>query len=106
MRIPILSSTLMIFFKRDFIFDSNFVFRFVVKLWQAASVHGHKIASQTGCKLIAYTQIGMTHVISYLLVALAFYAYKVTMCFLPLKLLKHNHIEELLHYLLQNTKSR
>ena len=72
----------------------------MVKLWQAASVHGHKIASQTGCKLIAYTQIGMTHVISYLLVALAFYAYKVTVCFLPLKLLKHNHIEQLLHYLL------
>ena len=60
----------------------------MVKLWQAASVHGHQIASQTGCKLIAYTQIGMTHVISYLLVALAFYAYKVTVCFLPLKLLK------------------
>ena len=63
----------------------------MVKSWQAASVHGHQIASQTGCKLIAYTQIGMTHVISYLLMALAFYAYKVTVCFLPLKLLKIEH---------------
>ena len=51
-------------------------FRFSVKLWQATTIHGHKIASQSGCKLIAYTNFGMAHVISYLLLALVIYAYK------------------------------
>ena len=50
--------------------------RFSVKLWQATSVHGHGIASQSGCKLIAYTTTGMAHAISYLLLALVIYAYK------------------------------
>ena len=31
--------------------------------------------SETGCKLVSYTQIGMTHVISYLILALTLYAY-------------------------------
>lgn len=53
----------------------NFDSRFSVKLWQATSVHGHSIASQSGCKLIAYTVTGMAHVISYILLALVIYAY-------------------------------
>ena len=40
------------------------IYRFSVKLWQATSVHGHEIASQSGCKLIAYTTTGMAHAVS------------------------------------------
>ena len=63
------------FFLSNSFFHSSF-FRFSVKLWQATTIHGHKIASQSGCKLIAYTNFGMAHVISYLLLALVIYAYK------------------------------
>ena len=45
-------------------------------MWQATTIHGQEIASQSGCKLIAYTNFGMAHVISYLLLALVIYAYK------------------------------
>ena len=54
---------------------TEFEFRFAVKIWQAAGVHGRKNATQTGCKMVSYTQIGMTHVISYLILALAMYGY-------------------------------
>ena len=57
-----------------------------MKLWQATSIHGYDIGSQTGCKLIAFTQVGMNHVVSYLLVALVFYAYQ-ELCFLSNKIL-------------------
>ena len=46
-----------------------------MKIWEAAGVHGRENASQTGCKLVSYTQVGMTHVISYLILALVIYAY-------------------------------
>ena len=46
-----------------------------MKIWQAAGVHGRKNVSQTGCKLVSYTQIGMTHVISCLILALVIYGY-------------------------------
>jgi predicted transporter len=52
-----------------------FLSRFSVKLSQATKIHGHGISSQSGCKLIAYTNIGMAHVISYLLGALVIYTY-------------------------------
>ena len=57
-------------------FETLSKLRFSVKLWQATTVHGHGIASQSGCKLIAYTNFGMAHVISYILLALVLYAYK------------------------------
>lgn len=49
--------------------------RFSVKIWQAVAVHGHGQASQSGCKLIAYTNIGMSHVLSYLVAALVIYSW-------------------------------
>ena len=46
-----------------------------MKIWQAAGVHGRENVSQTGCKLVSYTQVGMTHVISCLILALVIYGY-------------------------------
>lgn len=50
--------------------------RFTPRVWQSLLVHGHHVSvTQTGCKLAAFTTVGMTNVISYLVVGLVVYAY-------------------------------
>lgn len=49
--------------------------RFGPKLWGALQVHGINHASQSGCKLVAYTEFGLRHVNAFLILALVGYAW-------------------------------
>lgn len=55
---------------------SGFI-RFGPKIWGALQVHGVRSATQSGCKLVAFTEFGMRHVNTFLVMAAVAYAWAV-----------------------------
>ena len=49
--------------------------RFGPKIWGAFNVHVNQTVTQSGCKLVAYTEFGLRHVNSLLVIGLVAYAW-------------------------------